>query len=454
MSVNMKDFDLSAMMQAADPDSETILNVDLNLIDPDLDQVRDRDSEGFNQEDIEALAQSIEELGLMQPIVLRHNPDNDERYIIVVGERRYRACCYLRDKKGGSSTILAVVRNYTNVDTAERKAQQIVENFQRKDLDTLELAKSIKRLIDYGYTVGELAQKIGLERSKVSTYLGIAELPEFIKDLYDTKQISHNYKTVYDINSAYKKDPQKAEEFINKILTTKDVFDGTDLKNLKSFVKGENDGTQYLNSIERKLSGEDEDLSVNFETEPQALDDVSSEASAENDDLTNDEIGSSESLTETDDDQELNEVDTEEHEVNVFEGDDVTDNDDSVSSQTTSSVIDESHAVEDQLSNESEENSNDESESLDLDEANKTHESNIAETLSNGNTDSSNFETESNDEEDFKPLTGFKVRYEGEICELYLNAQNPAKPDLAYIATNQNGSIVVELSELEFISNF
>lgn len=443
--MDMKDFDLSAMMQAADPESETILNIDLNLIDPDLNQVRDRDSEGFSQESIEALAQSIEECGLLEPIIVRPNPDHDDRYIIVLGERRYRASCFLRDNRGGASTIKAIVRNYDNIDEAQKHSQQIVENFQRKDLDTLELARSIKRLVDYGYSVTKLAKKIGLERSKVSTYLGISELPQFVQDLYDTKQISHNYKTVYDIQSAYKKDPQKAEEFINKVLTNKETFDGNDLKNLKSFVKGEDEiSSGNVNSSSEEPQTLESERSDEKNTANDTEDHEESESSGGEDTQSEQSTFESSDLPES-------ELEIEQEEPSTNENLDHKES--SQSEQGSTSVTHESEIELNEESLDEETELNDDLVDTSSNNNDETSSDIVAYTNDNSKIESESV-TEEQEESESKPLTGFKVRYNGELCDLLLDLQDPNKAELAYISTQDQGTLIVNLSELEFLSNF
>lgn len=116
----------------------------------------------FNQEELQELAQSIQENGLIQPITLRKASNKkDAKYEIVCGERRYRACQLI-----GAETIQAVVKELND---KQAFACMIIENLQRKDIDPMEEAAALNRLYSEGsMTVGEMAKMLGKSNSFVS----------------------------------------------------------------------------------------------------------------------------------------------------------------------------------------------------------------------------------------------------------------------------------------------
>ena len=122
--------------------------------------------ETFNQEAIQELAQSLEEHGLIQPIVVRSCP---EGYQLVAGERRVRAAAYL-----GWETISAVVRE---LDDAASAQMALIENLQREDLDFWEEALAYQQLLEqFGMTQDELAQSIGKSQSSIANKLRLLKL--------------------------------------------------------------------------------------------------------------------------------------------------------------------------------------------------------------------------------------------------------------------------------------
>ena len=121
----------------------------------------------FDDDALEELADSIATLGLIQPITVRKEADG--KYIIISGERRWRA-----SKLAGKSTIPAYVRD---VDDKELHEMALVENIQRQDLNAMEIAISLQRLIDEcGVTQETVAQRVGKKRSTVANYLRLIQM--------------------------------------------------------------------------------------------------------------------------------------------------------------------------------------------------------------------------------------------------------------------------------------
>ena len=131
----------------------------------------DQPRKNFNQEALKELAQSIKEHGIIQPIIAVPKGEN---YLIIAGERRYRAA-----KIAGLKAIPVIVRNYND---REIREIALIENLQREDLNPIETAMAIKQLIDnYGFTQDEVAAKIGKSRPVVANTLRLLSLePEVL----------------------------------------------------------------------------------------------------------------------------------------------------------------------------------------------------------------------------------------------------------------------------------
>jgi ParB family transcriptional regulator, chromosome partitioning protein len=134
----------------------------------------------FAEAEIDALAQSIHDHGLIQPIVVRRV---GERFQLVAGERRLRAAI-----KAGRMKIPAQIRD---ADDRQMSELAIVENLQRKDLNALEKAASFQRyLATYGCTQDELAARLALDRSTIANLIRLLELPGEVQQSLRTGEIT------------------------------------------------------------------------------------------------------------------------------------------------------------------------------------------------------------------------------------------------------------------------
>jgi len=144
--------------------SSTINEIALDLIDANPNQPRRE----FDQEALQELANSITEIGIIQPITLRQM-DNG-RYQIIAGERRWRAS-QLADLK----TIPAYIRTADDENVME---MALIENIQRQDLNSVEIALAYQHLIDqYKLTQEKLSERVGKKRATVANYLRLLKLP-------------------------------------------------------------------------------------------------------------------------------------------------------------------------------------------------------------------------------------------------------------------------------------
>ncbi len=141
--------------------------IELDKIVRDESQPR----QNFNAEALEALATSIREHGILQPIVVTRN---GEKYQIVAGERRWRAA-----KLAGLETISAIVRT---LDAQNRLELSIIENAQREDLNAIELATAYAKLRDqFNLTPKEIGERVGKSESAIMNTIRLLNLPEFAK---------------------------------------------------------------------------------------------------------------------------------------------------------------------------------------------------------------------------------------------------------------------------------
>ncbi|AOM81417.1 ParB/RepB/Spo0J family partition protein [Salisediminibacterium beveridgei] len=134
----------------------------------------------FDDEAIDELKQSIEQHGVLQPIVVRKSIKG---YEIVVGERRYRAA-----KLAKLETIPAIVRDLTDDEMMELA---LIENLQREDLNPLEEAKAYKKLMEHlSLTQDQLSAKLGKSRPHIANYLRLLQAPQIVQQYLQEEKIS------------------------------------------------------------------------------------------------------------------------------------------------------------------------------------------------------------------------------------------------------------------------
>jgi ParB family chromosome partitioning protein len=170
---------LGALMDDADKmlPGAGINEIDLTKIEANPFQPRTK----FDEEPLKELAESIKEIGLIQPITLRKV--SDDKYQIIAGERRFRAA-----QMAGLESIPAYIRKAKDEGMLE---MALVENIQREDLDAIEIALSYQRLLEeLEFTQEELSTRIGKKRSTIANYLRLLKLPAIIQKGLIDKQIS------------------------------------------------------------------------------------------------------------------------------------------------------------------------------------------------------------------------------------------------------------------------
>ena len=135
----------------------------------------------FDETALEELAVSIKNVGIIQPIVVC--PTGDDTYVIVAGERRFRA-----NKIAGNTTIPVIIKNYTR---KQIKEIALIENLQRQDLNPIEEAQAYKSLIDeYYFTQEQLAQRLGKSRPAITNSLRLLNLNPVVIDMVISGRLS------------------------------------------------------------------------------------------------------------------------------------------------------------------------------------------------------------------------------------------------------------------------
>ena len=156
--------------------SSSINEVEIALIYPNPNQPRTH----FDEESLTELANSIRELGVISPVTLRKN--DDETYLIIAGERRFRAA-----KSIGLTSIPAYVKTAADEEVME---MALIENIQREDLNAIEIALTFYRLMEeYKLTQDRLSDRVGKKRATIANYLRLLRLPAEIQMGLKNKKI-------------------------------------------------------------------------------------------------------------------------------------------------------------------------------------------------------------------------------------------------------------------------
>ena len=184
--------------------------IEISKIEPNPYQPRTE----FNQEALEELAASLKLLGLIQPITVR--PIENGRYQIISGERRFRA-----SQLAGLATIPAYIRKTDDQGMLE---MAIVENIQREDLDSIEVALSFQRLIEEcNLTQEAMAERVGKKRATVTNYLRLLKLPAEIQFAIRAKKISMGHAKALLALETDKEQLKFANQIIEQDLSVRQI---------------------------------------------------------------------------------------------------------------------------------------------------------------------------------------------------------------------------------------
>lgn len=212
--------------------SSSISEIALSQIEPNPEQPR----RAFDEESMEELTASIKSIGVIQPITLRKL--NDDSYQIIAGERRYRA-----SQMAGLKSIPAYIKIVEEEDVME---MALIENIQREDLNSIEIALAYQNLIDsLSLTQEQLSERVGKKRTTVTNYLRLLKLPAEVQMGVKDKKIDMGHaRALVTLN-----DPVSQLSVYNLILkdglsvrnveaVVKDIVNGKDINNLNEPVSG------------------------------------------------------------------------------------------------------------------------------------------------------------------------------------------------------------------------
>ena len=165
----------------------------------------------FNKESLDDLTNSIKEQGVIQPILVRPDKTNDDKYEIIAGERRW-----LASQNAGLHEVPVVILDVDDVKSLEFA---IVENVQRQDLNPIEEAKGYQRLVDdFNYNQDKLSKFIGKSRSYIANSLRLLGLPEDVLVMVETGSLSAGHgRTLVGLNNA----SEIAKKIIQKKLSVR-----------------------------------------------------------------------------------------------------------------------------------------------------------------------------------------------------------------------------------------
>lgn len=224
-------------------DKKDIITIDLKSIYPNQDQPR----RVFDEEKIKILSESIKNYGVLQPIVLK--PDDKGKYMIIAGERRYRA-----SKLARKSDIPAVIKDIPMKDIMEIA---LIENLQREELNPIEEALAYRSLIkNYEVTQEEISEAVGKSRPHITNTLRLLNLPQKIMDMIDQGQITAGHgKALLRVN-----DENLQLELANKVIAEELSVRATEAlakkiceDNIKEVPKKSKEKNVFIVDVEEKL---------------------------------------------------------------------------------------------------------------------------------------------------------------------------------------------------------
>lgn len=190
-------------------DGERVSEIDIKLIDVNPNQPR----KNFEPTALKELSDSIKLHGVIQPIIVNKT---GERYIIVAGERRFRA-----SKLAGLKTIPAIVKNYTE---QQVKEVSLLENIQREDLNPVEVANAMRELLEiYGWTQDVLADRLGKSRSAVANTLRLLTLQPEVLALIESGKLSAGHARSLVVVSDPETQVKLAKLAVTKKVTVRDL---------------------------------------------------------------------------------------------------------------------------------------------------------------------------------------------------------------------------------------
>ena len=185
--------------------------IKLSKIEPNRDQPRKK----FDKEALEALSESIKQHGVITPIVVQKKDDSD-RYIIIAGERRWRAA-----RMAGLTEIPAVEENYTEQQIAEIS---LIENIQREELNPIEEAQAYKRLMtEFSLKQDEVAERVSKSRSAITNTMRLLKLSEEVQKYLIDGKLSEGHARALLGTDDVEAQNKLAKKVIDEKLSVRDI---------------------------------------------------------------------------------------------------------------------------------------------------------------------------------------------------------------------------------------
>jgi ParB family chromosome partitioning protein len=174
---------LDSLFAGAEDWGTSIQEIPVGELDPNPDQPR----RTFSEESIGQLADSIREQGVLQPLLVA--PSGGGRYMIIAGERRFRA-----GRAAGLATLPCIVKD---IDVIRQREIALIENLQREDLNPIEAARGVKALMDQcGYTQEKIGERLGKSRPANANMIRLLQLPDEVSEMVKDGLLSAGHARV------------------------------------------------------------------------------------------------------------------------------------------------------------------------------------------------------------------------------------------------------------------
>ncbi|MCT3035110.1 ParB/RepB/Spo0J family partition protein [Pediococcus parvulus] len=230
-----------------DEDSKQVVEINLSYIHPNLYQPR----HNFDAKALRELANSIQESGVFQPIIVRQQAAAKDYYELIAGERRFRAA-----KMAGLHTIPALISQLSDAETMEAA---VIENLQREDLTPLEEAQAYDSLMaKLNFTQAQVSEKLGKSRPYIANYLRLLRLPQTIKNMLQAGELSMGQaRTLLALKNRHKLIPL-AKRVVSEHLTVRQLENLVNRLNAQMPKKGKpvlpvRKESPYVRAIEEQL---------------------------------------------------------------------------------------------------------------------------------------------------------------------------------------------------------
>src|SRR6266849_1323910 len=224
-----------------DPLRDGLAQIPITQITPNPYQPR----KAFNEASIEELARSVREHGIVQPIVVTRT--SDSHYRLIAGERRLRAA-----QRAGLQTVPAVIKELLKEGDSLQIA--LIENIQREDLNPIEEATAYHQLHqEFGLTQEEISRRVGKERSTVANFLRLLKLPESVKKLLASGQLSMGHARALLALESAKKQEQLADRVVRRNLNVRQTEMMASESSAKTVEKKDKEKDVFTRDAEEKL---------------------------------------------------------------------------------------------------------------------------------------------------------------------------------------------------------